>query len=51
MKKAKLANKYTPALNAVTGVYPTKPAKKRNAPANNYKIPATPKVSGKGWGY
>ncbi len=27
------------------------PMRKRNKPANNYKIPPTPRVSGQGWGY
>lgn len=43
-------NNMSERLGGVTKKKPN-PMRKRNKPANNYKIPSTPKTSGLGWGY
>lgn len=47
-----MATNYTTGLSAVVGPAPkvSLKGKKKTAPANNYKIPKTPKVSGMKWG-
>ena len=48
-KTSNPVSKFTPAINAVTGTK-YEPSKLQIKKKPNYKIPATPKVSGENWG-